>query len=95
MAELTDKGGPRFESGGFHRKSAAKAGFALRRIQKDPETISDLGAGVPNHSELEPSGGDSNRLGGASEVGGMKEPSSGGGIQTPPFSTMNLLLPRT
>ena len=48
MAELTDKGGPRFESGGFHRKSAAKAGFALRRIQKDPETISDLGAGVAN-----------------------------------------------
>jgi hypothetical protein len=32
----------------------------------------DLGAGVPNHSELEPSGGVPYGLGGASEVGGVK-----------------------
>ena len=40
--------------------------------QKGPETIADSGAGVPNHSELEPSGGVPHRLGGAAEDGGVR-----------------------
>jgi len=40
-------------------------------VKKGPETIADLGAGVPNESELEPSGGVPHGLGGASEVGGV------------------------
>jgi hypothetical protein len=47
MAELTDKGGPRFGSGGFQSKSPTEAGLGSRPIQKGPETICDLGAGVP------------------------------------------------
>ena len=45
---------------------------------KGPETIRDLGAGVPNESELEPSGGVPHRLGGASEAGGVEVRSSAG-----------------
>ena len=71
MAELTDKGGARFGSGGFQRKSPAEAGLGLRHIWKGPETICDLRAGVPNHSELEPSGGVPHGLGGATEGGGV------------------------
>jgi hypothetical protein len=56
MAELTDKGGARFGSGGFQRKSTAEAGLG----------------GVPNHSELEPSGGVPHRLGGASTACGLR-----------------------
>jgi len=41
------------------------------RIQKGPETIRDLGAGVPNDAELEPAGGVPHRLGGAAEAGGL------------------------
>jgi len=41
-------------------------------LWKGPETIADLGAGVPNHSELEPSGGVPYRLGGVSEAGGVR-----------------------
>jgi len=43
----------------------------LQRALEGPETISDLGAGVPNDAELEPTGGVPHRLGGASEVGGL------------------------
>ena len=56
MAELTDKGGPRFGSGGFQRISPAEAGLD----------------GVPNDAELEPSGGVPHRLGEASEDGGVR-----------------------
>ena len=56
MAGLTDKGGARFGSGGFQRKSPAEAGIG----------------GVPNHSELELRGGVPYRLGGASEDGGVR-----------------------
>ena len=50
----------------------AEAGFASRRIQNGPETIRDLGTGVPHHSELEPSGGVPYRLGWASEASGVR-----------------------
>jgi hypothetical protein len=49
-----------------------KAGLGLRRAQKGPETIYDLGAGVPNDVELEPGGGVPHRLGEASEAGGVR-----------------------
>ena len=41
-------------------------------IEKGPETFRDLGAGVPNHSELEPSGGVPHGLGWASAAGGVR-----------------------
>ena len=57
MAELTDKGGPRFGSSGLiEKRSPVEARIGTRHIQEGPETICDLGAGVPNDAELEPSG---------------------------------------
>jgi hypothetical protein len=47
LTPLTDRRGPRFESGGFHGKSPAKAGLRSCHVQEGPETIHDLGAGVP------------------------------------------------
>ena len=55
---------------------STEAGLRLRCIQKGPETISDLGASVPNHSELEPSGGIPHRLGAATEDGGVRATSA-------------------
>ena len=54
------------------KRIPAEAGIGSRHIQKGPETICDLGTGVPDESELEPSGGVPHRLAEASEVGGVK-----------------------
>jgi hypothetical protein len=75
MAELTDKGGPRFGSGGFQSKSPTETGLGSRPIQKGPETICDLGTGVPNHSELEPGCGVPHGLGGAMKARGVSHAS--------------------
>ena len=72
MAELTDKGGPRFGSGGLIENSPVEARIGTRHIQKGPETICDLGAGVPNDAEFEPSCGVPHGLGGVAEAGGVK-----------------------
>jgi hypothetical protein len=48
MAELTDKGGLRFGSSGLiEKRSPVEARIGTRHIQEGPETIRDLGAGVP------------------------------------------------
>ena len=52
-------------------KAPAEAGLQRQRIQKGPETIRDLGTGVPHHSQLEPSGGVPHRLGRAAADGGL------------------------
>ncbi len=41
-------------------------------MKKGPETICDLGAGVPNHSELELRCGVPHGLGGVPEAGGLR-----------------------
>jgi hypothetical protein len=53
------------------RRSPAQGRLGSCRIQKGPETIRDLGAGVPNHSELELRCGVPHGLGGAAEAGGV------------------------
>jgi hypothetical protein len=58
-------------------KSPVEARIGTRHIQEGPETIRDLGAGVPNHSELEPSGGVPHGLGGVSEAGGVRKRGAG------------------
>jgi hypothetical protein len=50
----------------------SKPGYDGGEYCEGPETICDLGAGVPNHSELELRCGVPHRLGGDAEAGGMK-----------------------
>jgi hypothetical protein len=52
-------------------RAQAEAGLRSRQIWKGPETICDLGAGVPNDIELQPSRGGPHRLGRAPEASGM------------------------
>jgi hypothetical protein len=58
-------------------------GLESRPIGKGPETICDLGAGVPHHSELEPSGGVPHGLGGAAEDGGVRLRSVSAAVASP------------
>ena len=53
------------------RLKPSRSRSGSRGAQRGPETIRALGTGVPNHSELEPSGAPSYGLGGASEAGGV------------------------
>ena len=46
--------------------------WIARHIQQGPETIRDLGTGVPHHSELEPSGGVPHGLGWSAKACGVK-----------------------
>jgi hypothetical protein len=65
------------------RIGPAEAGLLWRCIQKGPETIPDLGAGVPNHTELELRCGVPHRLGGASEAGGVRLRSVSAAVASP------------
>ena len=53
------------------KRIPAEAGIGSRHIQKGPETICDLGTGVPHHSQLELRCGVPHGLGGAAKAGGL------------------------